>query len=531
MSVFLIGSLGVLLAGTAIVALLAWRRPQFAPLSTGIVLAVTLLVWLVAGQNLPLGPLPGDLQAAVTISPGNWRVNAPAWQLSFFFLLMMESIVVVSLSHYERRDWIRDQSVRQKAVFPAILLTSAAALLTVWMANIAGLLTSWVVLTFAWLLLLWAMTGEQVSAKRLLPRGGAMLLGVLLLWLAAALSGMEGNDRVLQAASSGRVNIILLLAAMVPLGALPFQWWRPLAWSLPSETAVIVHLAPVVAGASLLTRVESLAPGQDAAYLLVTTALGLIGMLVGISIAWMYVASPDRALSGLALAQAGIVVLAAGWVGATGVLAASRILLLGIGGLYLAARWSPRKLPWPAIVPLLALAGFPLTAGNAGLVELYDAWLTDQRAVLLIIGVLLSMFLLAAGILIVRREMPRTDLSKAAPPIRVRHYLALALPSIGLLALPGSAASDTFLWTWIAIIVAIGGSLVLSLYETRIQDAQLALRRALHLGFLARRLLQLLARAGSGLDNLVREMAAILEGEGGMLWLLVFVIVIWLARQ
>jgi hypothetical protein len=29
----------------------------------------------------------------------------------------------------------------------------------------------------------------------------------------------------------------------------------------------------------------------------------------------------------------------------------------------------------------------------------------------------------------------------------------------------------------------------------------------------------------------VRETAAILEGEGGMLWLLVFLVVIWLARQ
>lgn len=531
MSIFLIGSLSVLLVGAAIVALLAWHRPQVAPLSTGIVLAVALLVWLVAGQNLPLGSPPSDVESAAAISPGYWRVNAPAWQLSFFFLLMMESIVVVSLARYERDDWSQDQSVRQRVVFPAVLLTSAAALLTVWMANIAGLLISWVVLTFAWLLLLWAMTGEQVSAKRLLPRGGAMLLGVLLLWLAVAFSGLEGGSLVLQGTASGRVNMILLMAAMVPLGALPFQWWRPLAWSLPSETAVIAHLAPVVAGGSLLTRLESFTPGQDAAYLLVTTSLGLMGLLVGISIAWMYVASPDRALSGLALAQAGIVVLAAGWVGANGVLAATRILLLGIGGLYLAARWSPRKLPWPAIVPLLALAGFPLTAGYTGLVELYDAWLTNQQSVLLIIGVLLLMFLLAAGILIVRREMPQSDLVEKALSIRARHYLALALPSIGLLALPGSTASDTSLWSWIAVIAAIAGSLVLSRYETRIHDTQLALRRALHLGFAARRLLRLLARVGSGLDSLVREMAAILEGEGGMLWLLVFVIVIWLARR
>jgi hypothetical protein len=43
--------------------------------------------------------------------------------------------------------------------------------------------------------------------------------------------------------------------------------------------------------------------------------------------------------------------------------------------------------------------------------------------------------------------------------------------------------------------------------------------------------MQLLAQIGSGLDSFIRETAAILEGEGGMLWLLVFLVVIWLARR
>jgi hypothetical protein len=34
----------------------------------------------------------------------------------------------------------------------------------------------------------------------------------------------------------------------------------------------------------------------------------------------------------------------------------------------------------------------------------------------------------------------------------------------------------------------------------------------------------------SGAGLLVREAAAILEGEGGMLWLLVLVVILWLAR-
>ena len=531
MSIFLISSLGVILVGAAIVSLLAVRRPRFAGPSTGITLGLALLVWLVAGQNLPLGSGLSEGQDASGLLSAIWRVDATGWQLSFYLLLMMEAVVIASLAHFDRRDWTQGQSPRARILFPAILLVSAAALLTVWTVSIAGLLSSWVVLSFAWLLLLWSMSEGRARANRLLPRGGALLLGVLFLWLAVAVSISQGAGSALDNMWSGWSGFLLLLAATAPLGALPLQWWRPLAWSLPKETAAIVHLAPVVAGGSLLTRIGNPPGDQEAGFLMLATALGLIGMLVGISIAWMYVASPDRALSGLALAQAGVVVLAAAWVGSDGVLAATRVLLLAISGLFLASRWSPRKLPWPAIVPLLALAGFPLTAGFAGLATVYDAWLSNQRAVLLMIGSLLSMFLLAAGVLAVRRELAVDDLAGRIPAVKARHYLALALPSLGLLTVSTPSISDVSLWVLVAIGVAIAGSLGLSRYEARLQNAQLALRQALHLGFAGRRLLQFSTNIGLALDKLVREMAAIMEGEGGMLWLLVFVVVIWLARR
>jgi NADH:ubiquinone oxidoreductase subunit 5 (subunit L)/multisubunit Na+/H+ antiporter MnhA subunit len=358
-----------------------------------------------------------------------------------------------------------------------------------------------------------------------------MLLGTLFLWLAAGVSGAEGAAPVIGNGWSDRALLMLLLAAMGPLGALPLQWWRPLAWSLPLETSALVHLAPVVAGGSLLARISSPAGGYDAGFLAIATSFGLLGLLVGVTIAWMYVASPGRSLSALALALAGVVVLSAAWTGTAGTLSAIRVLLLATSGLFLAARWAPRKLPWPAIVPLMALAGLPLTAGYSSLVAVYDAWLTGGGAVLLIICALLSMFLLAVGILAVRREVPAGGLGDQKPVLMARHYLALALPSLGLLMLPDGQVTEASLWAWIAVVVAVGGSLVLSRYETALQDAQLAIRHALHLGFIGRRLLRLFANIGSALDLLVRELAAILEGEGGMLWLLVFVVVIWLARR
>jgi len=534
MSFLLISCFSVLTLGAIIVAVLSWLNLRWAPHVTATILALELVLWLIAGQSLPLGSLTNESHAAFGLWPANWYVDATGWQLSFFFLLMVEAVVAASLAYYERQNWTDGYTVRKRVLFPSILLTSAAALLTIWTVNLAGLLISWLLLPFSWLLLLWAMSAERVTLTRLLPRACALLLGALFLWLAVVNSEVELQGLTLYGTTGDSANLLYLLAAMVPLGALPLQWWRPLAWSLPSESAMLVHLVPVVAGGSLLTRIGdgSLATiGADPLLLVVTTSLGLMGMLVGISLGWMYVASPDRALSGLALAQAGVVVLAAGWVGPHGVLAATRVLLLGIGGLYLAARWAPRKLPWPALVPLLALAGIPLTAGYSGLFQTYAAWLADQQVILLIMGVLLSMFLLAAGILVVRREVAADELVGRDPLVRSRHFLALALPSLGLLMLPGSSISDTGLWSWIGVVMAMVGGLVLSRYEAQIQEVQLALRSALHLGFLGRRLMRMVGRAANGLDVLVREMAAILEGEGGMLWLLVFVIVIWLARR
>lgn len=530
MSLYLILTLGVLLLGSAIVAMMAWTRPRHAPAATATILGLALLIWLIVGQNLPLDTSTRVGQEPVDLLTFGWHVDRIGWQLSFFLLLMMETIAVVSLAGSDRREWPVEQPAREKSLFPAILLLSAAALLTVWAGSAASLLVTWVVLSLMWLFTLWSIMQESVGASRLLPRAGALLMGVLFLWLAVATSNVQGVETTLAGPWSGSAAYLLLLAAIAPLGALPLQWWRPLAWSLPSEMAAIVHLAPVVTGGALLVRSTGQAGLQDGGLLLLATLLGLTTMLVGISIAWMYVASPTRSLSGLALAQSGVVVLSAAWAGSLAALAATQALMLAISALFLAARWSPRKLPWPAIIPLLALAGFPLTAGVDGLASTYDAWFDTGRVVLLLIGALLSMFLLAAGLLAVRREMPSDELARWGNIVKARHYLALALPSLGLISLPRQPFVEISAVAWVTIAVAIGGGLVLNRFEAQIQDAQLSLRRALHLGFAGRRVMRFLAALGTTLDSMSREAAAILEGEGGMLWVLVLVVVIWLAQ-
>lgn len=127
-----------------------------------------------------------------------------------------------------------------------------------------------------------------------------------------------------------------------------------------------------------LLPVASLSPGVS----LLLTVLSLIGFFRGVQFAWNRLHLPSYAVTALLLAQSHLLLLAAIWVGATGVLAELRGLLLAGAALYLLVQ-QPNTHKFVRLgvgsVTLAALAGVPLTATFAGRAGLYTAWLADGR--------------------------------------------------------------------------------------------------------------------------------------------------------
>jgi hypothetical protein len=170
---------------------------------------------------------------------------------------------------------------------------------------------------------------------------------------------------------------------------------------------------------------------------------------------------------------------------------------------------------------LLALAAFPLTAGFAGRGLLYTAWLENDRWLLIVVAVLTQIPVLAAGL---TRVWPRSW-----PPGRPgATELALMLPAIGLVSWQQIGAVAPLVWG--AIALQIVGALALFRFASEAGELRQALQQAVAVRLERRPDLAPLRQAARQAGNALREATTLLEGEGGLLWIVLFLVIVWLAR-
>jgi hypothetical protein len=306
-----------------------------------------------------------------------------------------------------------------------------------------------------------------------------------------------------------------LLAACIALGVFPFHLWRREPAQQHTAVVTLANSAPTAAGAVLLAW---LAGGEAiTSYALPLTMAGLLGLLWAAYLAWS-----RRVVLALILGQASLVLLLGVWGTGAAVLAESRVLLLS-GGTFLLAARVPGETVWRrlALVPaLLALAAVPLTAGFTGRGLLYTAWLENERWLLIIVAVLTQIPVLAAGLTLV---WPRSW-----PP---GHYgfaeLALLLPVLGLFSWHEIGAVSPVAWG--AVALQIVGALALFRFAREAGELQQALQLALTVKREKAPDLTPLRGALRNAGNALREATTILEGEGGLLWIVLFLVIIWLA--
>jgi hypothetical protein len=533
MSIFLILPLGFLLGGSVVSILLARQRSRFSADSAAVTAVLALIVWLFAGRNVPLSAPETASQTNSGIAVWRFSVNESVWWISFSILLLLAAslVIMIAASRYYHQG--TQTSLRANLAPSASLWIAIAVLLSLWAVTLPAVATGWTLIAGSWALLVWSARKDQQARAGIIVQTSAMLLSLLFFGLAAA-SQPDLIDLASRPESwSDQARVWAMLAAVVQLGAFPFHWWRPVGGNYVVGTAALVAIAPSVAGAQFLARLASNDADAGGVFTLLLTAFGLLGIIYGVGISWSNSDKRLATIGAITFSQISLILLAGAWSSSAAVTMLTQVLVLAVGGLFLGISWPGRLsqlYKFSMWIGVAALAGVPFTAGFLGISSLYGSLISDSRFVLALVTALLMMPVLAAAILQV------WEVGKKKQPLdlpilgQVTVIFAFSLPAIGLIILPVSLDGGGEVMSWILIFATILGAAAISWYTLKVPDVRAALKGAFHINLPVQVVKRIFGSVPAGANEVIRETAAILEGEGGMLWLLLLVVIFWLAR-
>lgn len=534
MSVILVLVLLILLLGAVAVFLLARNRAVTGRSellrSAAATTALALIFWLVGARQLPLQwtlvPALGGLEQPL------WElvVDEVAWQFTFW--LMLTGLIVFALATYTEQS--TNDSMPDGITVAFLLVLLGTGLLASWASSLSGLAFALALMAVIWTVVLWRAEVDPEQRASLLARTVFLLIAQLCLMMASTNAVNYGATGLDMATWPVSATTWVLMAAVIQMGIFPLNWWRPLKHHLAWPTAPFIHLLPATSGALLLLRLVVTSP-TGTGYTLFVTGFGLLGLLYAASLAWLHHDRPGTVVAALAVAQVSIILLVAAWADSEAVLAELKVLLLALTGLFVANKWSRARPTWMfvgLIVAAAAIVGLPLTAGFNGRLALYSAWLTDGRFVLLLVASLIYVPIVAAILLLFWPKSKSGRVAKEAWSWSLAGELvAWLLLVLGLIAWPDLSLSADHLVAVIFITVTFAGGIMLGRYVGQVREVQDALRQSWRVGESVRRATQTTMAALISAGSALREAAAILEGESGLLWLLLLLAALWLAQN
>lgn len=518
----------LLLLGTIVTALLIRWRPQ---LTTPVATAVTLLsalVWWLLGLQLPQSTtLPAAAETSL-LAVWRWQVNANTWSLGGVLLLLVTAVLLNQI--------VPKQTIpAAKKLQPALILAlTTTGLLALWSATAPTLMLSWTLFACAWGVSLWIVTPDTETTHPLTMLAWLLLplwfiaLAITLVPAAELVSGWEFAQWPPLAVAA------LALAALAQMGVLPFQFWRPIKWSPVVSSQPLLHLTPPLVGAGLLMLLADSGVISFGLALSLTLAC-LLGMLSGLRRGWTQLHNPARLLPNLAFATGALTFLVGLWAGSSALGAALRVYALGLGILFLLGDELIARSRWwrllPGLFALASLAGIPLTAGFVSLATLYAAWWHNGRFILIFVTMILLLPLLTA-VLLHLQDRYRADLPHTKPTAyELIADVGLFLPMLGLLMLDSAVIATVPIVAWIAIFLTLIVSLLLPRFLGELRDVGTQVEAAFTFDLPTARIIRVINQAGSGIVRTVAEAAAILQGDRGLIWLLVFALLYILATN
>lgn len=503
---------------------------------------LALLALIALGGQLPAEAIVSFWQPLVLSGiPVSLRLDGMTWLYALALTVLALAALLTGLSR---------PGGRRTASRGFILLLLAAGLAAVLSSNLLTLCLSWTFLDVMFLGAI-ALTEERERVSEhttfALAANG---LATLLVWIVALLGMRDGASQYLHLFSfSAAQTALLAVAGVVRLGLYPLHLWLPAELDLRPGLSTLLHLAPATAGLSLLSQLVLAVRGDLPLHNPLTYAAGA-ALIVGAILAWGQ-DEPGRALSFIVLAQIGLVVLGGTWGGqeaALTLVAEGLVLVLSAGVLFLSRGHDLERPMWslPGGVAGAALLGIPLTLGFVGRSALYAAWWSAGAWLLLGLSGIGHALLLATVLRLLLR--PVTSPLPPSPVVQGLGAVGLAGLVVPLLVF-GLVPDRLAAWLgvtplslvqglarmpvvgWVTWGLGLGLGAALWQRDVQVRGVRKQLRPLLMALFSLRWLYRAVAGLVEVVSRAVRALALLLEGEGALLWVLVVLVLAWLALR
>ena len=519
--IFLI--LGALAVGASDLARL--RRPSLVMV---IASALALVAVVALRPATPITQIVSDWQpVSVFGAPISFRVDQTAWIIAVGFVV---ACLATALT------WLAYPGQHRPAPRALSLLLIAAALASVFASNLLTLAIAWGLLDIVFAGTLLVRRGPQVGRRAAL----AIMLNTsatICVWIATLLIENEHGSLYWHLLSpSEAARAWLIAAAVLRVGLYPLHQQLPIELGHEPDRAVLLFAVPTTIGLALWSR---LAIAQALPTESIVPILAVLSALVGSVLAW----SSSQARAGLpfiALSLSGFALInvTAGAEAST-FTAVTLNWLFVIVGLFI-ARGFDRQTPWWSIGALIAGLSIVGVPGTLGFVVQMPAIIGSMAADRwwMLAGILIAQTLLVAAMIRLIFSPVSNDERPIDPLRQVSFALAMACAALPLIVfaltpalvpdvrsiqqvLGDVTAATGLIW---ALPVAIGITLAL-----RDRRADMATPEALPPAWTNALRLEwlnaIMAFFVQRMTAFLRGLGSVFEGEGGLIWVMILVIV------
>lgn len=497
-----------LLVSGALIALLGIFRPRFAyHWLIAFLGAFTAWVslWVIRGQVPLTHSLLENSPDSLLLPSLGMTFDAVSWPLALAVATVGLAVLLTDVSRAAGSSWV---------VWAGDLGLIALGITAVVAATPATMLIAWTLVDAIELVILLRQVRREDNRWSVLVFFTTNLLGT-----AAAIAA------VIVTASSGAAlefdsitplaQIYLLIAVGLRMGVFPLQ--AAFLHDIPSQRGqgTLLRLIPPAVSLSLMVDTAGVQTLPDWRWIMLF--FSVLSAVYG-AVVWVRARDELQGRIYWIIATAGLAFSAAIQSHQRAALAWGLVMLYAGAYLFLSSVRTRRMLPL-SILALLTITSLPFTPSASGL-DLY------QPFHLFLVLLPLTQVLLLAGY--VRYMLVETDPLKGVEPwVRVAYIFGLSLLPVTHIAstylAPSLPADNALLWPLIVMVAVAGLGVVAYRQKLSIPD-----RVFLQLDkvFSLRWAYTVIGWAFAAVERLVSGISFILEGEGGVLWTLVFLVVL-----